>query len=96
MLLFRSLNKKIGYYGQDKIIKTTIKSLLSSLIMGAVSYYSYHYMMKFTHIGGKGEFIVLSIAVAFGAVIYTGLVTLLRIDEINIVTDVVKKRLGKK
>ena len=96
MLLFRSLNKKIGYYGQDKIIKTTIKSLLSSLIMGAVSYYSYHYMMKFTHIGGKGEFIVLSMAVAFGAVIYTGLVILLRIDEINIVTDTVKKRFDKK
>lgn len=95
MLLFRSLKKKIGYFGQDKIIKATAKSLVASLIMGAVSYYSYHYMMRFTHIGGEQEFIVLCLAIGLGAVVYGILVILFKIDEIKIVTDVVKKRFNK-
>ena len=35
-LLFGSLNKKIGYFGQDKIIKTTIKSIVSAAVMGLI------------------------------------------------------------
>ena len=96
MLLFRSLKKKIGYFGQDKIVKATVKSLVASLIMGAVAYYSYHYMMRFTHTGGESEFVVLMIAVVLGAAVYGGLVMLFKVDEIRIVTDVVKKRLNKR
>lgn len=95
MLLFKSLKKKIGYFGQDKIIKATVKSLVASLIMGAVSYYSYHYMASFIHAGGNQEFIVLCIAIGLGAAVYSGLVILFKIDEINIVTDVIKRRLKR-
>lgn len=38
-LLFNSLKKKIGYYGQDQILKTTIKSIISAIIMGITTYY---------------------------------------------------------
>ena len=39
-LLFYSLRKKIGNFGQGKILITAIKSLLSAILMGicAVSY----------------------------------------------------------
>lgn len=92
ILLFRSLQKKIGYFGQDKIAKATGKSLAASLIMGVVAYYSYHYMMRFTHTGGKAEFIVLMIAITLSAAVYGSLVILFKVDEIRIVTDVIKKR----
>lgn len=95
MLLFRSLRKKIGYYGQDKIAKATVKSLVASLIMGAVAYYSYHYMIGFTHTGGEKEILVLMIAVILAAAVYGGLVILFKVDEIRIVTDVVKRRLKR-
>ena len=93
MLLFRSLKKKIGYFVQDKIAKATAKSFVASLVMGAVAYYSYHYMMRFTHTGGESEFVVLMVAVTLAAAVYGGLVMLFKVDEIRIVTDVVKRRL---
>lgn len=95
MLLFRSLKKKIGYFGQDKIVRATAKSLVASLIMGAVAYYSYHYMIRFTHTGGETEFIVLMVAVTLAAAMYGGLIMLFKVDEIRIVTDVVKRRLKR-
>ena len=95
MLLFRSLKKKMGYFGQDKIVKAMVKSLVASVIMGAVAYYSYYYMMGFTHTGGESEFVVLMVAVTLAAAVYGGLVILFKVDEIRIVTDVVKRRLKK-
>ena len=96
MLLFRSLKKKMGYFGQDKIFKVTVKSLVASLAMGAVAYYSYNYMMRFTHTGGEKEFAVLMIAITLAAILYGGLIILFKVDEIKIVTDVVMRRLNKK
>ena len=95
MLLFRSLKKKMDYFGQDKIVKVTMKSLVASVIMGAVAYYSYHYMMRFTHRGGEIEFLVLCVAVVLGAAVYGGLVVLFKVDEVKIVTDVIKRKLNK-
>lgn len=95
ILLFRSLKKKIGYFGQDKIIKATVKSFVASLVMGIVAYYSYHYMIRFTHTGGEAEFIVLFLAVLLAATVYGGLLMLFNVNEIRIVTDVVKNRLNK-
>ena len=92
MLLFKSLKKKMAYFGQDKIAKATFKSFIASLIMGAAAYYSYHYMMQFTHTGGEAEFMVLMMAVIIGVVVYGGLVILFKVDEIKIVTDVLKRR----
>ncbi|CEP39029.1 transmembrane virulence factor MviN family protein [[Clostridium] sordellii] len=40
-LLSGSLKKGIGYFGQQKIIKITLKSILSSIIMGIVTYLGY-------------------------------------------------------
>ena len=95
MLLFRSLKKKMGYFGQDKIVKATVKSLVASVIMGSVTYYSYHYMIGFTHIGGEMEFLVLCVAVVLGAAAYGGLVVLFKVDEVKIVTEVIKRRLKR-
>ena len=92
MLLFRSLKKKMGSFGQDKIVKATVKSLVASVIMGVVAYYSYHYMMGFTHRCGESEFVVLCVAVVLGAAVYGGLVVLFKVDEVKIVTDVIRRR----
>ena len=50
-------------------------------------------MMRFTSTGGEREFVVLMIAVILSAGVYGGLVILFRVDEIRIVTDVLRKRL---
>ena len=69
--------------------------MVASVVMGAVAYYYYYYMMGFTHTGGESEFVVLMVAVTLAAAVYGGLVMLFKVDEIRIVTDVVKRRLNK-
>lgn len=91
LLLFRSLKKKVGYYGQDKIKKTMFKSALASVIMGFVIYNLYQYMMRRSINGDICLFGVICVGVA----VYGLLVILFKVDEIKIVTDVLKRRIGR-
>lgn len=94
-LLFASLKKKIGYFGQDKIIKTTIKSIISAIVMGIVTYFVYNFVSNLIGIGLIKEVISLGLSVGIGAITYGVLVILLKVDEINTITDMVKKKLNK-
>lgn len=94
-LLFGSLKKKIGYFGQDKIMKTTIKSMVSAVIMGVVTYFAYDIVSNLLGIGFIKEAVSLVISVAIGAITYGILVVVLKVDEINIMTDMVKKKLNR-
>ena len=92
-LLFISLKKKVGYFGQDKILKTTGKAAVAATIMGVVVYELYYWMMKMPWFDGDA---CLFGVVIIGASLYGGLVMLFKVEEIRIVTDVVKRRLKKK
>ena len=90
-LLFGSLRKKIGYFGQDKIIKTTIKSIVAAVVMGTVAYFAYDMVSNLLGVGFVKEAISLVISVGFGAITYGILVIVLKVDEINVITNMVKK-----
>lgn len=92
-LLFGSLKKKIGYFGQDKIIKTTIKSIVAAVVMGIVTYFVYNIVSNL--LGLAKEAVSLDISVGVGAITYGILVVVLKVDEINVITDVMKKKLNK-
>lgn len=94
-LLFNSLKKKIGYFGQDKIIKTTIKSMVSAVIMGVITYFAYDIVSNLLGVGFVKEAMSLVISVGFGAITYGILVIVLKVDEINVITNMVKKKLNK-
>lgn len=94
-LLFGSLNKKIGYFGQDKIIKTTIKSIVSAVIMGVVTYFTYDIVSNLLGVGFIKEAVSLVVSVGVGAITYGILVVVLKVDEINVITNMVKKKLNK-
>ena len=85
LLLFNSLKKKIGYFGQDKIIKTTIKSLIAAIVMGAVTYFTYNILAKILGSGFIKEALVLFGSVGIGALVYGILVILLKVEEVSIV-----------
>lgn len=95
LLLFRSLKKKIGYYGQDKIRITFIKSLIASFIMGIVTYFVYRFFNSILGLGFINEAISLGISVAIGAVVYVILVVIFRVNEIDMFIDIVKKKMGR-
>ncbi|CEN25838.1 murein biosynthesis integral membrane protein MurJ [Paraclostridium sordellii] len=95
LLLFGSLKKKIGYYGQDKIKSTFLKSLISSLIMGVVTYFIYKFLSGMLGLGFIQEAISLGVSVAIGAIVYAILVVALKVEEIDMLIDMIKKKIGK-
>lgn len=90
LLLFFSLYRKVGYFGQDKIIKSTAKSVIASGIMGVVVYYLYDFMMQLSVVDGDECLVVV---VLVGAALYGILIILFKVEEVKIITDVVKRKL---
>lgn len=93
-LLFRSLKKKIGYFGQDKIIKTTIKSIISAVFMGIVTYFAYTFLNNLLGSGFITEAISLFGSISIGAIIYGVAMIALKVEEVSLITDMVKKKLN--
>ncbi|WGX75679.1 murein biosynthesis integral membrane protein MurJ [Paraclostridium bifermentans] len=94
-LLFRSLKKKIGYYGQDKIRATFIKTLIASLVMGVVTYFVYKFLFGVLGLGFIQEAISLGVSIAIGGVIYLTLIIVFKVEEVNMAIDMIKKKLKK-
>ena len=92
-LLFGSLKKKIGYFGQDKIVKTTIKSIVAAVVMGIVTYFTYNMISKILGGGFIKESISLVVSVGIGAITYGIFVVVLNVEEINIIMDMIKRKL---
>ncbi|MDY2882030.1 MAG: murein biosynthesis integral membrane protein MurJ [Romboutsia timonensis] len=95
LLLFYSLNKKIGYYGQDKIIKTTLKSIISAFVMGVVTYLGYNILSKMLGNGTIYEAISLFTSIVIGGIVYAVLIILLKVEEIEIINNLLKKNVKK-
>ncbi|GAA0091794.1 murein biosynthesis integral membrane protein MurJ [Paraclostridium bifermentans] len=94
-LLFRSLKKKIGYYGQDKIKSTFIKTLVASLVMGVATYFVYKFLFGILGLGFIQEAISLGVSIAVGGAIYLALIVLFKVEEVNMAIDMIKKKLKK-
>jgi putative peptidoglycan lipid II flippase len=92
-LLFRSLKKKIGYFGQDKIAKATIKSLVAAIVMGIVTFFAYKVLVGLLGLGFIAEVVSLFGATGIGAIVYCILVIALKVEEVSVIIDIVKKKI---
>ena len=92
VLLFNSLNKKIGYFGQDKIRNTMIKSLISAGIMGVITNISYKYLSSILESGFTKGVIPLFGSIGIGGGVYGLLLIVLKVEEVKIIIDMLKKR----
>ncbi len=82
LLLFRSLDKKnIGFRSKD-LITTSLKVLLSSIIMGFVTYFIYN---MFTNI-----LLGLIISVLVSIVVYFIIISIMKIKEVELIRDKIK------
>lgn len=95
ILLFKSLKKKSGYFGADKIIKTGLKSLVASIVMGYITIFTYNNLYSILGIGKINEILAVAIAVTVGAIIYGILIMILKVEETNMVLDLIKKGKNK-
>lgn len=93
VLLFSSLKKKIGYFGQDKILKTTFKSLVAAIVMGVVTYLIYGVLANVLGLGFIQEAVALFGSIGIGTVVYGVMVIILRVEEVNIIRGIVRNKL---
>lgn len=93
LILFKSLKKKIGYFGQDKILKTTFKSLIASILMGIITYVTYSILSRILVVGFIQKAISLFGSIAIGALVYGILVVILKVEEASMVINFAKKKI---
>jgi len=95
ILLLYGLRKKIGPFGFFDSVKCGFKSLIASLVMGISVYFLHNYLRQVLSEGRLMEFIALIGVVGVGAIIYSILIYLLKVEEVNWVVDIVKGKLNK-
>lgn len=95
-LLFKSLESKIGNFGQDKILQTIIKSLSSSILMGVTV--KILYVILSTNMGKSiiQQILILTIVTIVGFIVYVTLIYLLKVEEINDIKSFINSKLKNK
>lgn len=96
VLLFISLKKKIGYFGQDYITKTIIKSLVASIFMGVITFIFYKFLVGLLGLGFIKEALALFSSIAIGAIVYIALIIKFNIEEVSTIIDMFKSRITSK
>lgn len=90
VLLFISLRKKIGQFGMKQISISFIKILLASLVMGLLAKVSFNYLSS-----ALSQNASLLISIAIGAVSYFVIIYFMKIEDVDIIVNAVKRKLGK-
>ena len=96
ILLFISLRKKIGPFGGKTIGLVMIKSILSAMLMAVVTLFAYNNIANILGTGFIQEVITLAVSVGLGAIVYGGSIIVLKVKEVNLILDTVKKKLKRK
>lgn len=86
-LLLNSLRKKVGSFDYQTLLITHLKILLSSSMMGFISYISFNLLTN-----NFGLIISLSISIFLGILTYTLLLYLLKLQELNEIVISILKR----
>lgn len=95
LLLFRGLKKKISYYGQDRILRTFVKSLIASAVMGIATYFVYKLSSGILGTGFIQDVIATGVSVLAGAIVYGVLVSKFRVREVKMLKNMVMKKLNR-
>lgn len=89
------LRKKIGSFGFMSSVISGVKTLGASVIMGVIALFTHRFLASTLGVGTMNELIALVGAVGIGAVVYFALIYLFKVDEVNWVLGMVKRRLGR-
>ncbi|ELK20661.1 putative membrane protein, MviN family [Anoxybacillus flavithermus TNO-09.006] len=88
LLLFINLRNKIGSFEIRNIIISFVKVLCASLLMGMISRFFYYALLN-----NINDNLCLVLSVCIGAITYLVIIYFMRIKEINIIVNVIKKKL---
>lgn len=97
MALLYLLRRKVGRIDAKNIILSFIKSLIAASLMGIVSYLVSFGVADLVNLHSKiNQSIQVITAVTAGALVYAIISYILKMEEMNSVIDIFKKRFGKK
>lgn len=99
VLLLVRLNKKIGDFGIKSSVSCLLKSLSAALIMGIAVYFSFEFLSKNLALGTLNGIINLIASVSVGALVYTLIMCLFKIDELEWALGLLRSKMkfsGKK
>lgn len=92
VLLVISLRKKIGSINGMDMFITGLKIFASSLVMGIVVY-ALNKVLSYRFTGHKGEIIILAVCIGLGGIVYSIMLTLLKVKEFSGMVNLVKAKL---
>lgn len=90
VLLFISLHKKIGVFGMRHISISFVKILGASLAMGLVAKVAFNAV-----IGAMGQNLALIVGIGVGTVVYGVIIYFMKIEEVDVLFEMLRKRLGR-
>lgn len=90
VLLFINLRRKIGPFGMKHVSISFLKILVASLVMGLLAKLSFDYLTA-----TLSQNLSLIIAIGVGAISYFVIVYFMKIEDVDVIVNAVKKKLGK-
>ena len=90
ILLFISLRKKIGPFGMNQISISFLKILIASLFMGVFAKLCFNYLTSII-----SQNLSLLISIMFGAISYFVIIYFMKVEDVDVIVDAIKKKLRK-
>lgn len=90
VILFISLRRKIGPFGMKHLSISFLKILVASLVIGLLAKLSFDYLTA-----TLSQNLSLIIAIGVGAISYFVIVYFMKIEDVDVIVNAVKKKLGK-
>jgi putative peptidoglycan lipid II flippase len=97
VLLLYFLRNKIGHIDGREILKSFSKTLIASLIMGAIVYLTV-YLFEI-YFGVQGKFLQITeviLGVSVGALVYIVIVSFMKMEEANMAMGILLRRFRKR
>ncbi|MGL4796779.1 MAG: murein biosynthesis integral membrane protein MurJ [Paraclostridium sp.] len=95
IILLYKLKRRVGNFGQEKIINTIIKTSIASIIMGVIVYFSYYSLASILESGFIYQCISIVIPVGLGAITYGFMNIVLKVEESTNVYNEIKNKIKK-
>lgn len=92
ILLLISLRRKIGSLNLKSLLHSFVKMLIASLGMGVVVWLTFSYLSVVLY----NQYITLAITIGVGAIVYFGLILVMRIEEVDSAFLKAKEKLLKR
>lgn len=90
VILFISLRRKIGPFGMKHVSISFLKILVASLVMGLLAKLSFDYLTA-----TLSQNLSLIIAIGVGTISYFVIVYFMKIEDVDVIVNAVKKKPGK-